>query len=217
MLTLDQRWLLMTIGGWQIVWALIDPAGTKHLMNSLSARAGGTAIPGAPEWMTSWETRGGKICSPCGPLVAEPKVVVTAAQIDRYATTIPDEIKDQLRDIRAQSTANAVLRGRFCGCGSKPCGYAYLGDRICPPTERQESDARADYRRIRAYETVYLAKALRLPARALEPSGQLALFEVVEVCKRHADDPAAAVAALIEKSGSPGALLAAAQAAEGQP
>lgn len=37
----------------------------------------------------------------------------------------------------------------------------------------------------------------------------VAPVEVVEACKRHADDPAAAVAALIEKSGSPGALLAA--------
>ncbi|GAT13185.1 putative uncharacterized protein [Mycolicibacterium thermoresistibile] len=176
MLTLDQRWLLMTMGGWQIVDALIGPGGVSHLMQSRWGGFRQKPIPGAPAWMTSWFTGNGRIVSPYGRGV-EPRVAVTAAQIDRYATTIPDEIKDQLRDIRAQSTANAVLRGRFCGCGSKPCGYAYMGDRICPPTERQESDARADYLRIRAYEKVYLAKALRLTAHDLEPSGQLDLFE----------------------------------------
>jgi len=181
MLTLEQRWLLMTMGGWQIVDALIGPGGVNHLMQSQWSGNRFEPIPGAPEWMTSWSTGNGRIVSPWG-RDTEPRVTVTAAQINRYARTIPDEVRGQLEAIALQRSQHTWKSYDWCWCGRETeCRRANAGDPLYGdryhPTEREISQHHADARRIRAYEGVYLAKALRLTAADLEPSGQLDLFE----------------------------------------
>ena len=179
-MTEEQRWLLMHMGGWQIVGALCSPDGVKALMTSRwGSTGGGRPSDQAPEWLDGcgWETEAGKITPKWlrGKPAGAPTFTITAANINRYAAQLPDDIKAELIDCRDQGTANAVLSHRFCRCGSDPCGYRYLKDRICPPTPEQENQARADYWRIRALEHVVLAKALGLNRPA---DDQLELFEV---------------------------------------
>lgn len=100
-LTLEQRWLLLTMGGWQIVDALIGPGGVSHLMQSCWGSSRQSAIPGAPEWMSSFQTIGGKVFSPGR---SNPKVTITAAQINAYAQSLPREIRDELEELAAERT-----------------------------------------------------------------------------------------------------------------
>lgn len=92
-LTADQRWLLYFTGGWQIRDCLISPAGTDHLMQSMSGACGHTGPEGGPEWMTGWEMRNGKIHSPGR---GEPRVVITKAQINAYARSLPESVRAEL-------------------------------------------------------------------------------------------------------------------------
>ena len=177
-MTPDQRWLLFRMGGWQIVAALCSPDGVADLMRSRWGSTGGGELPnGAPSWLDGcgWDTDAGTITPKWlhGRPEDAPSFTIKAAQINRYAAQLPDDIKQKLLDCRAESAANAVLRGNFCRCGSKPCGYRYIKGRICPPTVEQENQADADYWRIRASEYRVLAKALVLNEEAEE---QLELF-----------------------------------------
>ena len=167
-MTPDQRWLLFRMGGWQIVSALCSPDGTADLMRSCWGSTGhsGDLPNGAPKWLDGcgWDTNASTITAHWlrGKPAEAPELTIKAAQINRYAAQLPDSIKQELLECRAASTGNAVLRQRFCRCGSKPCGYPYIKDKICPPTVEQENQAEADYWRIRAWEYRVLAKALEL-------------------------------------------------------
>jgi hypothetical protein len=63
-LTADQPWLLLHMGGWAIIDALLSPAGTDQLMGRMWGSSGGEPPAGAPERLRGWDTRGGKIVSP---------------------------------------------------------------------------------------------------------------------------------------------------------
>jgi hypothetical protein len=175
---IEQRWLLWHMGGWQIVDALCSPEGVKALMGSRWGSTGKSReLPnGAPSWLKGcgWETEASTITPRWlgGRPTNAPTFTIKPAHINSYAAVLPEPIKEQLLECRAESQANAVLQYRFCRCGSKPCGYRYLKDRICPPTPEQENQAHADYWRIRALEHVVLSKALALKD---EPA-QLELF-----------------------------------------
>lgn len=170
-LTEDQRWLLRMVGGWAMRDCLIGPDGVKHLMQSMY---GGTrnTMEGAPPCMRGFQCGGGKIVS-----IGAPVITVTTAQLNRFARTLPADLCEEMRECASASTRNAILSGQFCHCGSSPCGYAYMGDRICPPTEQQELDARAEYWRCNDWIDNLLDRALGFTAE-VEPVGQLELFEV---------------------------------------
>ncbi|MCV6982136.1 hypothetical protein H7I53_18140 [Mycolicibacterium pulveris] len=179
-LTVEQRWLLMTMGGRQIVDALIGPGGVNHLMQSRWSSSRVRAVQGAPEWMVSFETRGGKIVSPA---FDEPRVTVTAAQINKYAKTIPAEVRSQLEQLALDRSQHTWQINDWCLCGREAeCLKAHEGDPLYGgrhhPSKREYNQHLADGLRIRAYEKVLLAKALRLDGREAE-SGQLELFEAV--------------------------------------
>lgn len=178
-LTVDQRWLLLHMGGWEIVGALASPDGVTKLMQSRWGSPGGRAadLNGSPEWLAScgWEISGGAIAARARRL---PGLKIKAAEINRYAAHLPADVKAELVACRDAGTANAVLRGRFCHCGHHDQSYPWEKDRICPPTVEQENDASADYWRIRAWEHVVLAKALGLNGRSHIAGDQLDLFEV---------------------------------------
>lgn len=180
-LSVDQRWLLLHMGGWEIVHALASPDGVTHLMQSCWGSSGGRAncddLPGAPRWIKGcgWETRGGVIYA-CGQ--GGPHVKIKASELNRFSKELPADIRAELVACRDAGTANAVLRGQFCHCGHHDQSYPWEKDRICPPTIEQENDASADYWRIRAWEHVVLAKALGLNGRPHIAGDQLDLFEV---------------------------------------
>lgn len=173
-LTSDQRWLLATMGGWPIVWALCGPDGTQQLMASMWGGCG-KRVDGAPEWMTSFETRGGKVFSPA---FGDPRVVVTAAQIDRFAAQLPDEVRAELKACRAAGIEENQRTLRWCHCGREAeCLKANEGDRLYGgrhhPTDADDQDHRDRYWRIRDWEDRVLMKALGLMGG---PVGQLDLF-----------------------------------------
>ena len=174
-LTTDQRWLLLHMGSWQIVHALCSPDGVTKLMQSCWGSTGGTAeIPGAPAWVNGcgWDTSGGTITARNG-------VRIKAAEINRCAAQLPDDIKAELLACRNAGTANAVLKYRFCRCGSKKCGYGYPKDRICPPTPEQEQAADEEYWRIVEWQGKVLRRALALDGQSHIEGDQLQLFEAV--------------------------------------
>ena len=179
-MTEEQRWLLLHMGGWQIVAALCSPEGTKSLMNSRWGSTGGNIPPQAPEWLKGcgWETESSTI-SPRwlgGKPAGAPSFTIKPAAINRYASELPEDIKAELLACRNAGQANAVLKYRFCRCGSEKCGYGYLKDRICPPTEAQEREADDEYWRIIDWQDRLLPVALSL---AVGSSGQLELFESI--------------------------------------
>lgn len=116
-LTNDQRWLLRTVG-LSISRALLSDAGLEHYMSSMLGHLG-SPRDGAPDWMDSFETRAGKITSPSrgGP----PRVVVTAAQIRAFRTTIPAELLTELAAIDKAEMAESRRTALWCHCpGTKP-------------------------------------------------------------------------------------------------
>ncbi len=180
-LAVDQRWLLLHMGSWQIVHALASPEGVANLMRSRSGSTGGRAsdLNGSPEWLADcgWEINGSVISARARRL---PGLNIKAAEINRYAAHLPADIKAELVACRDAGTANAVLRARFCHCGHHDHAtyMPWEKDRICPPTVEQENNATADYWRIRAWQHVVLAKALGLNGRSHIANDQLDLFEV---------------------------------------
>lgn len=179
MLTLNQRWLLLHMGGWEIVGALCSPEGVTHLMQSRWGSTCGNAenLNGSPPWLKGcgWEISGSVITARAR---IAPGFKIKAAEINRFSALLPAHIKAELIECRNAGTANAILRGRFCHCGHHEKSYPWEKDRICPPTDKHENDAKADYWRIRAWEHVVLAKALGLSGQSWMDSQQLDLFEV---------------------------------------
>lgn len=171
MLTEDQRWLLRTVGGWAMRDCLIGTEGVKHLMQSMY---GGTRVQndGTPAHFRGFQCGGGKIVS-----TGVPVVTVTTAQLGQFARSLPPDLRDEMRECASASQRNNLLRHQFCRCGSTPCGYAYMGDRICPPTEQQELDARAEFWRCQDWTDDLLDRALGFITE-IEPVGQLELFGI---------------------------------------
>ncbi|SIE60328.1 Uncharacterised protein [Mycobacteroides abscessus subsp. abscessus] len=150
---------------------LTGPGGVAHLMRSCY---GGTGrIEGAPLYLKGFQCGGGKIVSSGIPVVA-----VTTAQLNKYARSLPADLVAEMRECATAAQRNNILRHQFCHCGSDPCGYAYMGDRICPPTEQQELDARAEFWRCQDWTEDLLDRAFGLVVE-VEPVGQLELFEVL--------------------------------------
>lgn len=174
-LTADQRWLLYFMGGWQIRDCLISPAGTDHLMQSMSGACGHTSPDGGPEWMTGWETRNGNIHSPGR---GEPRVVITKAQINAYARSLTESVRAELVALRADAGAEAARTTGWCRCPwadtapnahSGPCQRHH-------PTDEEENTHYATLGRIEDALDEALWRAL---APQEPPGGQLDLFDAL--------------------------------------
>lgn len=178
-LSIDQRWLLLHMGGWEIVGALCSPEAVKKLMQSCWGSSGGRShasdLPDAPAWLKKcgWETSGGVITAKNH---GNPNVKIKAADINRFAATIPDDIKAELLECRNAGTANAVLRYRHCYCGDSKRKH-FEKDVICPPTDEQERDCTNEYWRVIDWQKRVLVKALGL-GESQVTEDQLELFEV---------------------------------------
>lgn len=170
-LTEDQRCLLRMVGGWAMRDCLIGPEGIARLMQS---HYGGTGrrMDGAPAYLRGFQCGGGKIVSSAIPVIS-----VTTAQLRKFAKSLPTDLVAEMRECAAAAQRTNLLRRQFCHCGSDPCGYSYMGDRICPPTEQQEADAKAEFWRCEDWTDDLLDRALGFTTVA-EPVGQLELFGV---------------------------------------
>ncbi|MFL0286888.1 hypothetical protein ACJH6J_23975 [Mycobacterium sp. SMC-18] len=170
-LTTDQRWLLYFIGGWTIRDCLIDSTGTDHLMQSMAGGYNHKPPTGGPEWMTAYETRNGKVVSPGH---GDVRVVVTKAQINAYARSLPTSIRDELIAARDEETTERNRTLGWCHCPhahiapnahSGPCTRYH-------PTEDEDHAHYLEADRLRAITKDILRRALRLD----EQAEQLDLF-----------------------------------------
>ena len=175
-LTSDQRWLLYFMGGWQIRDCLIGTAGTDRLMQSMSGACGFTGGPeGGPDWMTGWSTRNGKISSPGH---GESRVVITKAQINAYARSLPESVRAELIARRAESAAEATRTESWCRCPwaeTAPNSHSGPCERY-HPTDEEECDHYATVRRIDEALKEALRRAMNLHDLG---AGQLALFDAL--------------------------------------
>lgn len=171
-LTSDQRWLLYFMGGWMIRDCLIDSTGTDRLMQSMWGGCNHKPPQGGPEWMTSFETRNGKVVSPGH---GEVRVVITKAQINSYAKTLPTAIRNELIAVRDDAYEENNRTLGWCHCPhahtapnahSGPCTRYH-------PTEDEDQDHYAEAERLRSTTKEIMRRALRLDEPEAE---QLDLF-----------------------------------------
>ena len=178
-LTVDQRWLLLQMGSWQIVSALCSPEGVTKLMQSCWGSSGGHSnaddVHGAPAWIKGcgWEISGGVIRARGHGV---PHVTIKAKEINRYAAQLTADIKSELLECQKASTDNAVLGYRMCRNNREHTHLPYERDKICPVTEDQERERQDDYWRIVELQKLVLARALGLDGSSHVGSDQLELF-----------------------------------------
>ena len=173
-LTVDQRWLLYLMGGWMVRDCLIDPIGTDHLMQSMWGGWGHDHPEGGPDWMTSFETRNGKVVSPAA---GEPRVVVTKAQINAYARSLPSTIRNELITVREQANAERARTHGWCHC---PYAHAAPNAHSGPctryhPSEEEDNAHYAEMNRLDDLAEDIMRRALRLDEPQTE---QLDLFAI---------------------------------------
>lgn len=171
-LTSDQRWLLYLMGGWMIRDCLIDSTGTDRLMKSMWGGCGHRPPEGGPEWMTSFETRHGKVVAPG---YGEPRVVITKAQINAYARSLSNAIRNELLSVRQQAAEERNRTLEWCHCPyahtapnahSGPCARYH-------PTDAEDNEHHAEMRKLDDIAEDIMRRALRLDEPVTE---QLDLF-----------------------------------------
>ncbi len=176
-LTEDQRWLLRMIGGWALREALLSSGGVMRLMQSMQ---GGTGhrLEAGPEWMRGgFQCGRGKVVSPS---FGTPVVTITADQINRYAASLPGDIRAELTACREAERAESRRTWKWCRCGNEiDCLEANDGDPVYGgrhhPTEAEEEAHYVESRRITDWLNEVLDRALSLADDAPQ---QLDLFEV---------------------------------------
>ncbi|WP_396932595.1 hypothetical protein [Mycolicibacterium sp.] len=170
----DQRWLLWTVG-LGISRALLSDEGLESYMSSMNSYYG-TARPGAPQWMDSYETRAGKITSPARG--DEIRVTVTAKQIRGFRKTIRAELLTELAAIDKAETDEHWRTELWCRC------HFAKGDEVKPhkdyrqreqyhPSDAEDGEHMEIVVGLRRRERDCLKAILAI---GQEPVGQLALF-----------------------------------------
>lgn len=174
-LSSDQRWLLYLMGGWMIRDCLIDSTGTDRLMQSMWGGCGHRHPEGGPAWMTSFQTRNGKVVTPGH---GEPRVVITKAQINAYARSLSPTIRNELLAVRQHAADERNRTLDWCHCPyahtppnahSAPCTRYH-------PTEDEDNAHRAEMNRLDDIAEGIMRRALRLDEPAAE---QLDLFSAL--------------------------------------
>ena len=180
-LTVDQRWLLRSVGGWEMRDCLISPDGVSRLMQSMRGSSG-RPIDGGPGWLADgFDCRNGKVVSR-GPLA----VTVTVVQINQYAAQLATAVKDQLLECqRAAHSENQRVR-KWCQCGHEErClranqGDPFYGNRYHPTDAEVDAHYEEDWR-IHDWtdDVLDLALGFEYADEPREQLGQLSLFEMV--------------------------------------
>lgn len=170
----DQRWLLWTVG-LGISRALLSDEGLESYMASMNSYYG-TARPGAPQWMDSYQTRAGRITSPARG--DDIRVTVTAQQIRAFRKTIPAELLTELAAIDKAEIGEHWRTELWCRC------HFAQGGEVKPHKDFQQ---REQYHPSAAEEATHMEIVVGLRRResdclkaileiGQEPVGQLALF-----------------------------------------
>lgn len=174
MLSDDQRWLLWTVG-LGISRALLSDEGLDSYMASTNSYYG-TARPGAPQWMDSYETRAGRITSPARG--DEIRVTVTAKQIRAFRKTIPAELLTELAAIDKAEMDEHWRTELWCRChfakGSEVKPHKDFRQREqYHPSDAEDGEHMEIVVGLRRRESDCLKAILAI---GQEPVGQLALF-----------------------------------------
>ena len=160
-LSTEQRWLMFAIGGWTMRDCLLSPAGTDHFMQSCYSSWGFSGPDGGPEWLTGWNTQGGKITAP---QTGTMRVTLTKAQINSYAAALPADIRRELTECRDAAARRAPahcrlvplpLADRAPNAHSGPCERYH-------PSDDEDHEHYARVRAIDAWQTQLLRHALQL-------------------------------------------------------
>jgi hypothetical protein len=176
-LTVDQRWLLRSVGGWTMRDCMISPEGVSHLMQSMYGSSG-HPIDGGPAWLASgFQCRGRKVVSKQPPVVT-----VTDVQINRYAAQLDAPLKAELVECQQADRAENDRVWKWCRCGREAeCLRANEGDPFWGnryhPSEAEVQEHYEECWRIRDWTDDLLDRALGFEI-AGEQLGQLELFEV---------------------------------------
>ncbi|AMQ67012.1 hypothetical protein SEA_BIPPER_77 [Mycobacterium phage Bipper] len=171
-LTQDQRWLLMTVGT-GITRALLNDPGLDAFMSSMRGYLG-SARDGAPEWLDSFEVRGGKIVAPSR---GEIRVTVTRSQIKAFRATIAPELLDELNQIESAQMAEHWCTELWCRCSSGQPHKDFRGRDAYHCTDDEEAHHMQIVWDLRDREKDCLERILV----RVEPVGQLGLFDESEV------------------------------------
>lgn len=176
-LTVDQRWLLRSVGGHEMLDCMIGPDGVSRLMESMY-RSSGHPIEGGPAWLADgFECVKSKVVSKRPPIVS-----VTVVQINRYAAQLDAALKAELVECRRADRAEAERVWKWCRCGREAeCLRANQGDPLYGnryhPSEAEVLEHYEECWRIRDWTDDLLDRALGFEI-AGEQLGQLELFEV---------------------------------------
>lgn len=172
-LTEDERWLLLAMGGWMILDALLSKQGAEYLAQS---HWGGTLrdVEGGPDWLRGgFSTNGGKVHCPA---FGTPILTIKVTRITAYGLTLPADLRAEMEQCRKDSQALNLKQYSWCHCPwkheaaskySEPCKRYH-------PTDAEDDAARAEHWRIFDLEKVLLRRAFQMQE---EPVGQLALFD----------------------------------------
>ncbi len=170
MLSREQRQLLGVYPATMISDTIVDPErGIKQIASS---QCGGTRDGPVP----SFNTGGGRIYA--GWLGQEPTVVVTFAQLKRWAESVPSGLREQIRAVRLAEQTEAVRTLKWCHCPNpERClrsnqGDPLYGGRHHPTDEEYEQHLEIVFG-LRDQERALLDEALGLVDN---PVGQLDLF-----------------------------------------
>lgn len=151
MLTLDQRWLLLSIGGWAIRDCLIGPAGVDHLMSSMYGGTGSRVEDGPAFLAGGFQCGNGRIVAP---MFGDPVVTVTKAQLLRFSRSLPQSVTDELRAGSKAMHAERQRTWEWCRCPyehTAPNPHSGVC-RSYHPTDQQVDQHYAELRRLDAWQ-----------------------------------------------------------------
>ena len=160
-LSTEQRWLMFAIGGWTMRDCLLSPAGTDHFMQSCYSSWGFSGPDGGPEWLTGWNTHGGKVTAPqTGPI----RVTLTKAQINSYAAALPADIRRELTECRDAAAIERQRTADWCHCPwqtKSPNAHSGPCERY-HPSDDEDHEHYARVRAIESWQTQLLRRVLQL-------------------------------------------------------
>ena len=172
MLTKEQRQLLSVYPRSMISDTIIDQE--RGLKNISSGQCGGSRLDGP---IRHFHTGKGRI--EAGSWGEEPSIVVTFAQLKRWAREVPADLRDRIKAVRLAQQKEAARVHKWCHCPNpEQClkvneGDLFYGGRH-HPTEEEDMEHLEITFDLRDQERDLLDEALGLGD---EPVGQLDLFD----------------------------------------
>lgn len=171
-LTKEQRQLLAVYPTSMIADTVVD--ADRGLSAIRSGCCGGSRLDGP---IRHFHTGNGRI--EAGELGGEPDIVVTFAQLKRWAEAVPEDLRRQIIEVRSMQRSEATRVWKWCHC-PKPqeCVTVHRDDPLYGgryhPTAEEDAEHRELSWELHARERALVEQALGLGD---DPVGQLDLFD----------------------------------------